>query len=196
MKPIFKILFWKLSNFYHFYVLGSSHFDWDNCWRLFRRIFSWKLWCCGCRRLANSIFNKLLEQRQVDCIGCVVMDELHLISDPRRGNIMELLLAKILFVNLKVHCEIQSYATATWTLLQKVVSIYSCLSDSQYYSYRRQVMMCSRSSNASFVFSFLILFQILYSSCYIHAYVGYVKRINKYTSEKCQSTRKIFFSEF
>ncbi len=59
---------------------------------------------------ANSIFNKLLEQRQVDCIGCVVMDEVHLISDPSRGYIMELLLAKILYVNLKIHCDIQIIA--------------------------------------------------------------------------------------
>lgn len=38
------------------------------------------------------------------------MDEVHLISDPNRGYIMELLLAKILFVNEKIHTDIQIIA--------------------------------------------------------------------------------------
>lgn len=51
--------------------------------------------------------NKLLEQNKIDSIGCVVVDEVHLISDPNRGYILELLLAKMLFVNQKMQCNIQ-----------------------------------------------------------------------------------------
>lgn len=46
---------------------------------------------------ANSIVNKLLEQQRIEQLGCIVVDEIHLISDPSRGYILELLLAKILY---------------------------------------------------------------------------------------------------
>lgn len=46
---------------------------------------------------ANSIVNKLLEQQRIDQLGCIVVDEIHLISDASRGYILELLLAKILY---------------------------------------------------------------------------------------------------
>lgn len=47
---------------------------------------------------ANSIVNKLLESGKIDTLGCIVVDEIHLIADPGRGYILELLLAKILYV--------------------------------------------------------------------------------------------------
>ncbi|XP_050073096.1 DNA polymerase theta [Anopheles maculipalpis] len=47
---------------------------------------------------ANSIVNRLLEQRALTTLGIVVVDEAHLISDPSRGYILELLLTKIRFV--------------------------------------------------------------------------------------------------
>lgn len=56
---------------------------------------------------ANSIVNKLLEQNKINTIGCIVVDEVHMISDPSRGYILELLLAKILYVNQKIDCNIQ-----------------------------------------------------------------------------------------
>lgn len=59
---------------------------------------------------ANSIINKLLEQNKIDVIGCIVVDEVHLISDPSRGYILELLLSKILYVNQKLRCNIQIVA--------------------------------------------------------------------------------------
>lgn len=59
---------------------------------------------------ANSIVNKLLEQKKIDCIGCIVVDEVHQISDPSRGYRIELLLAKILYVNDKLDCNIQVIA--------------------------------------------------------------------------------------
>lgn len=56
---------------------------------------------------ANSIVNKLLEQGKLEDIGTVVVDEVHLISDPGRGYILELLLAKILYMSRKYALQIQ-----------------------------------------------------------------------------------------
>ncbi|EDW83667.2 uncharacterized protein Dwil_GK13557 [Drosophila willistoni] len=56
---------------------------------------------------ANAIVNKLLEQGKLDVIGTVVVDEIHLISDPGRGYILELLLAKILYMSRKHALQIQ-----------------------------------------------------------------------------------------
>lgn len=50
---------------------------------------------------ANSIVNKLLEQNKLDTLGIIVVDEVHLIGDPNRGYILELLLAKILYMTKK-----------------------------------------------------------------------------------------------
>ncbi|KAH8407953.1 hypothetical protein KR222_005001, partial [Zaprionus bogoriensis] len=56
---------------------------------------------------ANSIVNKLLEQGKLDELGTVVVDEVHLISDPGRGYILELLLAKILYMSRRNALQIQ-----------------------------------------------------------------------------------------
>ncbi|EDV94624.1 DNA polymerase theta [Drosophila grimshawi] len=56
---------------------------------------------------ANSIVNKLLEQGKLDEIGTVVVDEVHLISDAGRGYILELLLAKVLYMSRKHGLQIQ-----------------------------------------------------------------------------------------
>lgn len=39
-----------------------------------------------------------MEQNKIEQLGCIVVDEVHLISDPGRGYILELLIAKILYV--------------------------------------------------------------------------------------------------
>ncbi|XP_011187693.2 DNA polymerase theta isoform X1 [Zeugodacus cucurbitae] len=56
---------------------------------------------------ANSIINKLLEQGKLDDIGTVVVDEVHLISDPGRGYILELLIAKVLYMSRKYGFHLQ-----------------------------------------------------------------------------------------
>lgn len=56
---------------------------------------------------ANSILNKLLEQNKMNTIGLIVVDEVHLISDPGRGYILELLLAKAIFCSSKKKANIQ-----------------------------------------------------------------------------------------
>ncbi|XP_030370750.1 DNA polymerase theta [Scaptodrosophila lebanonensis] len=72
---------------------------------------------------ANSIVNKLLEQGKLDEIGTVVVDEVHLISDPGRGYILELLLAKVMYMSRKHALEIQiitmSATLANVKLLQR-----------------------------------------------------------------------------
>lgn len=72
---------------------------------------------------ANSIVNKLLEQDKLDSIGTVVVDEVHLISDKGRGYILELLLAKILYMSrrkaLKIQLITMSATLANVQLLQR-----------------------------------------------------------------------------
>jgi DNA polymerase theta len=56
---------------------------------------------------ANSIVNRLLEQNNLNELGMIVTDEIHLISDASRGYILELLLTKVLFVCQKYNYTIQ-----------------------------------------------------------------------------------------
>lgn len=59
---------------------------------------------------ANAIINRLLEQQNIDSIGMVVVDEVHLISDSNRGYILELLLTKILYCSCKLDLNIRIVA--------------------------------------------------------------------------------------
>lgn len=56
---------------------------------------------------ANAIVNRLLEQNNIDSIGMIVVDEVHLISDSNRGYILELLLTKILYCSRKFEINIR-----------------------------------------------------------------------------------------
>ena len=46
---------------------------------------------------ANSIINRLMEEDKLTLLGCVVIDEMHMIGDSSRGYLLELLLTKIRF---------------------------------------------------------------------------------------------------
>lgn len=50
---------------------------------------------------ANSLVNKLLDEGSIAELGAIVVDELHLLGDPSRGYILELLLTKIKYVSSK-----------------------------------------------------------------------------------------------
>lgn len=56
---------------------------------------------------ANSIINRLLEEGKLDDVGMIVIDEIHLIADPQRGYILELLITKVLFMCQKFGYKIQ-----------------------------------------------------------------------------------------
>lgn len=48
---------------------------------------------------ANSLVNRLIEEGTLSQIGIIVVDELHLIGDPHRGYLLELLLTKVLYAS-------------------------------------------------------------------------------------------------
>ncbi|CAG7822735.1 unnamed protein product [Allacma fusca] len=50
---------------------------------------------------ANSLINRLLTEGNLSQLGTVVVDELHLVGDPHRGYLLELLLTKIKFMSGK-----------------------------------------------------------------------------------------------
>lgn len=50
---------------------------------------------------ANSLINHLLEEDELSSVGAVVIDELHLLGDPNRGYILELLLTKLRYITLR-----------------------------------------------------------------------------------------------
>ncbi|KAJ0178943.1 hypothetical protein K1T71_005718 [Dendrolimus kikuchii] len=52
---------------------------------------------------ANSLVNKLLDDGRIWELGAVVVDELHLLGDPNRGYILELLLTKIKYISSKMN---------------------------------------------------------------------------------------------
>lgn len=47
---------------------------------------------------ANSLVNRLMEEKKLSSLTCVVIDEMHMIGDPNRGYLLELLLTKVNFV--------------------------------------------------------------------------------------------------
>ncbi|XP_011500903.1 PREDICTED: DNA polymerase theta-like [Ceratosolen solmsi marchali] len=57
---------------------------------------------------ANSLVNRLMENGDLKTLGVVVIDELHLIGDPNRGYLLELLLTKLRYMSLSIeHVNIQ-----------------------------------------------------------------------------------------
>lgn len=61
----------------------------------------------GTYEKAHSIVNRMLEDCRLDEVGMIVIDEIHSISDPQRGYILELLLTKVLFMCNKFNYQIQ-----------------------------------------------------------------------------------------
>ncbi|XP_011875915.1 PREDICTED: DNA polymerase theta-like [Vollenhovia emeryi] len=49
---------------------------------------------------ANSLVNRLMEENDLSSLGAVIIDELHLLGDPNRGYLLELLLTKLKYMTL------------------------------------------------------------------------------------------------
>ncbi|XP_058151735.1 DNA polymerase theta [Dasypus novemcinctus] len=50
---------------------------------------------------ANGLINRLIEEKRMDLLGMVVVDELHMLGDSHRGYLLELLLTKIRYITQK-----------------------------------------------------------------------------------------------
>ncbi|CAL7951362.1 unnamed protein product [Xylocopa violacea] len=50
---------------------------------------------------ANSLINRLMEENELLNLGAVIIDELHLVGDPNRGYLLELLLTKLKFMTFR-----------------------------------------------------------------------------------------------
>ncbi|KAM3848147.1 LOW QUALITY PROTEIN: DNA polymerase theta [Vipera latastei] len=51
---------------------------------------------------ANGLVNRLIDEKTLDSLGIVVVDELHMLGDSHRGYLLELLLAKICFLTKRI----------------------------------------------------------------------------------------------
>ena len=50
---------------------------------------------------ANKVVNALIQEERLHDLGCVVVDELHMVGDPSRGEHLERLLSKLMFMRKK-----------------------------------------------------------------------------------------------
>ncbi|XP_029175852.1 DNA polymerase theta [Nylanderia fulva] len=50
---------------------------------------------------ANSLVNHLMEENDLSSLGAVIIDELHLLGDPNRGYLLELLLTKLKYMTVR-----------------------------------------------------------------------------------------------
>ncbi|XP_069491929.1 DNA polymerase theta [Ambystoma mexicanum] len=50
---------------------------------------------------ANGLINRLIEEKKLHVLGMLVVDELHMVGDPHRGYLLELLLTKVRYISQK-----------------------------------------------------------------------------------------------
>ena len=66
-----------------------------------RHVDVWDIAICTIEK-ANSLINTMLDENTIDQLGILVLDEMHMIGDPQRGHIMELLITKVLAIQLPI----------------------------------------------------------------------------------------------
>lgn len=103
---------------------------------------------------ANAIINRLLEESNLQNLGLVVVDELHLLGDPYRGYLLELLLTKLKYISFKSEFKIQVLLIFLLAIL-----IINRVSN----NFKRIALLCNfRRVNKTFFFYILTTISFLY----------------------------------
>ncbi|GIY67889.1 DNA polymerase theta [Caerostris extrusa] len=69
---------------------------------------------------ANNLVNRLMEEKRLNELGILVIDELHMLGDQGRGYLLELLLTKLLFTTVKTKNWCENLAT---TIAKEIYNI-------------------------------------------------------------------------
>ncbi|XP_060619374.2 DNA polymerase theta [Anolis sagrei] len=69
---------------------------------------------------ANGLLNRLIEEKALDSIGIVVIDELHMLGDSQRGYLLELLLTKVCFLTERMKNKQASMGSPLSNMIQIV----------------------------------------------------------------------------
>lgn len=80
---------------------------------------------------ANNLINRLIEEERLSDLGIVVVDEMHLVSDPHRGYLLELLLTKLqLYERLqnKIQSKLNSFNQSFEDIKIQIVGMSASLS--------------------------------------------------------------------
>jgi len=77
----------------------------------------------------NSILNGLIRSGKIDEIGTIVIDELHNITDPDRGYILELILTKIIYLKPKIQIVAMSATLPNVDKLASFLNAYLFITD-------------------------------------------------------------------
>uniref|UniRef100_A0A915BV58 DNA polymerase theta n=1 Tax=Parascaris univalens TaxID=6257 RepID=A0A915BV58_PARUN len=81
---------------------------------------SWDAAVCTIEK-ANSLLNKAIDEGTLDAIGVVVVDEFHMVFDSNRGQIIEHIIAKLLYASTHLSQQIQIIAmSATFANLAEL----------------------------------------------------------------------------
>jgi len=73
----------------------------------------------------------MLEENTIDQLGALVLDEMHMIGDPHRGYIMELLVTKVLAIQLPIQVGAAPSALCLTTAYWNVCHYEECRSASE-----------------------------------------------------------------